>query len=276
MIVKEFFDPTTFTLTYVVHKKGAAEAIVIDPVLDYDPASGAIDEHSINLVVEYLRQENLSPAMSLETHAHADHVSASQVLKKYFPEMKVAISSRIVEVQKIFFKAFNLDEPSDGSQFDYLFADNEEVIIAGMKVLEIPTPGHTPACSAYLIEDAVFTGDALFMPDYGVGRCDFPGGDARKLYHSITKNIYSLKSDTRIFVGHDYQPNGRPLKFVTTVGEEKESNIQLDARVSEGEFVEKREARDKTLSAPKLLLPSIQINIMAGHLPEPEANGVRI
>lgn len=275
MKIQHFFDPDTYTLTYVVHKPGSQEAIVIDPVLDFDPASGKIHDASAKKVLAYLEEQKLRPVMCLETHAHADHLSGSQILKKKFPDMVVAISERITEVQKIFTKAFNLPGATDGSQFDYLFKDHEEKTVAGLKIKELPTPGHTPACSSYLIEDAVFTGDAIFMPDYGVGRCDFPGGSAKALYQSVTKNLYSLPPSTRVFVGHDYQPNGRQLAFETTIGELMEKNIQLPASASEADFVAKREARDKTLSAPRLLLPSIQVNIFAGHLPEPESNGTR-
>lgn len=275
MKIKEFFDPNTYTLTYVVYKTDGKEALVIDPVLDFDPETGKIFDDSAKKVVAFLKNNNLEPAMCLETHAHADHLSGSQVLKKYFPALKVAVSERITEVQKIFTKEFNIPGATDGSQFDYLFKDHEEKVVAGLRIREIPTPGHTPACSSYLIEDAVFTGDAMFMPDYGVGRCDFPGGSAKALYHSVTKNLYTLPDSTRVFVGHDYQPNGRALEFQSTIGEEKEKNIQLSAAVSEEEFIAKRNARDKTLKAPRLLLPSIQVNIFAGHLPEPESNGVR-
>lgn len=275
MKIKEFFDPDTYTLTYVVHKPGNREAIIIDPVLDLDEASGKITDTSVKKVIAYLEEQQLEPVMCLETHAHADHLSGSQILKKRYPKLTVAISERITEVQKIFTKAFNLNGATDGSQFDYLFRDNEEKTVAGLKVREIPTPGHTPACSSYLIEDAVFTGDAMFMPDYGVGRCDFPGGSAKSLYQSVTRNLFRLPDSTRVFVGHDYQPNGRKLEFASTIGEQKEKNIQLNATVSEADFVARREARDKTLKAPRLLLPSIQVNIFAGHLPEPENNGTR-
>lgn len=274
MIIKEFYDTATFTLTYVVHNEGSEEAVVIDPVMDFDQASGSVKDDSVKQVLSYLREHDLDPKLCIETHAHADHLSGSQLLKKAFPDMKVAISNRITQVQEIFSKAFNVDMPTDGSQFDYLFKDDEILKAGNIEIKAIPTPGHTPACSSFLIEDALFSGDAVFMPDFGVGRCDFPGGSAGDLYDSISKNIYSLPSETRVFVGHDYQPNGRELKFETTVGELKETNIQLNASESKEGFVTKREARDKTLSAPKLLLPSIQVNILAGHLPEAEDNGV--
>lgn len=275
MIIKEFFDKPTNTLTYVVHKKDADTAVVIDPVLDLNPESVTLEEKSLQHVIEYLKSNGLSVEMCLETHAHADHLSGAQVLKKYFPDVKVGISERIKEVQKTFTKMFNIEAPTDGSQFDHLFKDYEEIVLAGLKFKVIPTPGHTPACSSYQVDNAVFTGDALFMPDYGVGRCDFPGGSAKSLYHSITKNLYSLPDDTEVFVGHDYQPDGREMKFKSTIGDEKRRNIQLSIETSAEEFVQKREARDKTLSSPRLLFPSIQVNILAGHLPKPESNGTR-
>ena len=275
MIVKEFYDPNTYTLTYVVYQDGSNEAIVIDPVLDFDPASGRVSEDSINDVLNFLKSKELTPALCLETHAHADHLSGSQILQRHYPKIEIAISERITKVQDLFAKFFNINAATDGSQFDYLFKDNEVREVAGMKVKEIPTPGHTPACSSYLIGDALFTGDALFMPDYGVGRCDFPAGSAADLYDSITQNLYTLPDKTRVFTGHDYQPNGRELKFQSTIGEQKRENIFLDGKTSKADFVKRREARDKTLAAPKLLLPSIQVNILAGRLPEPEANGTR-
>ncbi len=275
MKIKEFYDRDTYTLTYVVHKEKGHEAIVVDPVLDFDPASGGIKEQSIQEVLEYLKSKSLKPVMCLETHAHADHLSGSQVLKRLYPDIEVAVSERITAVQKIFTKVFNVDAATDGSQFDYLFKDNEVREVAGLHVKEIPTPGHTPACSSYLIENAVFTGDALFMPDYGVGRCDFPGGSASDLYDSITNNLYSLPDNTEVYVGHDYQPQGRDMKFKSTIGEEKKSNIFLDGKISKADFISKRSARDKILEAPRLLLPSVQVNILAGHLPEPDSNGTR-
>lgn len=275
MHVQEFFDPDTSTLTYVVHKAGIKEAIVIDPVLDFDPASGRVSDESVKKVVAYLTKHHLIPTMCLETHAHADHLSGSQVLKKLYPDMKVGISKRITEVQKIFAAAFNLAGATDGSQFDELLVDHSEHMIAGLKVNVLPTPGHTPACSSFLIEDSVFTGDALFMPDSGVGRCDFPGGSAKQLFQSIQKSLFQLPAKTKVFVGHDYQPGGRNVAFQSTIGEERECNVQLNGATTESDFVAKREARDKTLKAPRLLLPSIQVNIFAGLLPAPESNGTR-
>ena len=274
MIVQEFFDEKTFTLTYVLHKEGHNKAIVMDPVLDFEASSGQIDLTSVNKVLSYMESHGLEPEVCIETHAHADHLSGSQIIKDHFPATKIAVSQRIVEVQKIFSKLFNIDAPADGSQFDLLFQDNETVNLAGLDVKVIPTPGHTPACTSFLIEGDLFVGDAIFMPDYGVGRCDFPGGSASQLHRSITENIFSLPESTKVYVGHDYQPGGRELRFVSTVGEQKESNKQLNASMDAAEFIQRREERDKTLNAPKLLYPSIQVNILGGKLPEPEDNGM--
>lgn len=274
MQIKPFFDLETWTLTYVVYKGG--QAIVIDPVLNFDPASGRSHTGSVDSVISFLRSERLDLKWILETHAHADHISGAPVLKKAFPQAKTGIGDRIREVQKIFAKQFNMQIKTDGSQFDHLFKDGEVVdrgLPLGFQVLS--TPGHTPACVTYQFGDTLFTGDVMFMPDSGTGRCDFPGGSAETLYESIHEKIYKFKPETQIFVGHDYQPNGRELQFSTTVKAEMESNIHLKAATSQEEFVRFRKDRDATLSAPRLLLPSIQLNINAGHLPLPESNGVR-
>jgi len=274
MDIKHFFDPDTFTLTYVVSDPKTLDAIVIDPVLDFDQASGTVTDSSVKNVVEYIKNNHLKLHAVLETHAHADHLSSSQLLKTLFPGSKLFISEKIKVVQEVFKKHFNIDYlKDDASQFDYLLKDNEVVSFGSLSLKAIPTPGHTPACMSFQIGDAVFTGDALFMPDYGTGRCDFPKGSARELYQSISKHLYSLPDSTRVFVGHDYSPGGREMKFQTTIGESKKSNIQLKASTTEGEFVSFREARDKTLKAPRLLLPSIQVNIDAGHLPPKEDHG---
>jgi len=276
MILAHFYDPNTNTLTYIVHKKNSNKALIIDPVWDFDPPSGRLYTDSAQQVFQYLEKHNLDPVACFETHAHADHLSGSQVLKKKFPKLEVAISKRITLVQDVFTKVFNIKDKSalNGTRFDRLLDDFEVVDFGGIHVKLIPTPGHTPACSSYLIEDMLFTGDALFMPDSGTGRCDFPAGSARDLYNSIVNHIYTLPDSTRIFVGHDYQPGGRQLAFESSVGEQKANNIHLSANKTEQEFIAMREARDATLNAPKLLLPSIQVNILAGHLPEPEDNGV--
>lgn len=274
MKIHHFFDPDTFTLTYVVYDEKSKDAIVIDPVLDFEQASGTVTDASTRLVVDFIKAQGLKLHAILETHAHADHLSSSQILKTLFPQAKLYISEKIKGVQEVFKKHFNIDYlNTDASQFDRLLKDFEEVSFGTLKLKALPTPGHTPACMSFLVEDAVFTGDALFMPDYGTGRCDFPKGSAKDLYHSVSKTLYALPDQTRVFVGHDYSPGGREMKFETTIGESKQSNIQLKTSTTEAEFVSFREARDKTLKAPRLLLPSIQVNIDAGHLPPTEDNG---
>jgi glyoxylase-like metal-dependent hydrolase (beta-lactamase superfamily II) len=276
MKVQTFFDKDTFTLTYLVFDATTKDAIIIDPVYNFDYASGALTTEQFEEISDFLNKNQLKLHYILETHAHADHFTGSQLLKRAFSSSKIAISKKIKIVQETFKPVFNLSGafPTDGSQFDKLIEDHEEFNAGSLKIKAIPTPGHTPACLSYLInKEAVFTGDALFMPDYGTGRCDFPKGDAKTLYQSITKGLYSLPDTTRVFVGHDYQPNGRELKFESTIGEEKVNNKQLSANVSESDFVNMRMTRDKTLSAPKLLLPSLQVNIVAGRLPEEDSNG---
>jgi glyoxylase-like metal-dependent hydrolase (beta-lactamase superfamily II) len=274
MQIKTWFDKGTYTLTYCVYDSATKDAIVIDSVWDYDPASGAIRLDSVNEVTEFIKAHNLNLHYILETHAHADHLTGAQPLKKNFPHAKVAIGARIVDVQKVFKTVFNLDDHfiADGRQFDVLLTEGSETKAGSLTFKTIFTPGHTPACASYLIADVVFTGDALFMPDSGTGRCDFPSGSAELLFESIQK-LYQLPDSTRVFTAHDYQPNGRPLRYESTIGEEKRSNIQLKDNTTKAEFVAFRTARDKTLSAPRLLLPSIQVNIDAGHLPAPESNG---
>lgn len=273
--IQAFFDPTTFTLTYVVHRKGHKECVVIDPVLDYDAALGRLHTDSLDTVCIYLQGAGLEPKLCLETHAHADHLSAAQILKQRYPETKVAISARITQVQAQFIKQFNFSDQADGRDFDLLLTEGEVFGPESLRFKELSTPGHTPACSCFLIEDAVFTGDTLFMPDSGVGRCDFPGGSAQNLYRSIKEQLYTLPDDTRVFVGHDYQPNGRKLRYQSTIGEQKATNVFIADALSEQEFVDRRQARDAQLKPPKLLLPSIQVNIFAGRLPEQEENGLR-
>lgn len=274
--IKHFFDSITSTLTYVVYDQDTQDAVVIDPVWDYDPASGKLSTKSMDPVVAFVKEMNLRPHYVMETHAHADHLSSSQLFKNFFPDIKVAIGERITEVQKVFKKVFNLNDlNTTGSDFDILLKEGEVLQAGSLKIKTLFTPGHTPACASYLIEDAIFTGDALFMPDSGTGRCDFPAGSAENLYDSVTGKIYSLPANTRIFVGHDYQPNGRELMYQTTVDEEKNKNIQLKGHTSKEDFIKFRQERDATLAAPKLLLPSIQVNIRAGQLPAAEENGMR-
>ncbi|MEN0059642.1 MAG: MBL fold metallo-hydrolase [Bdellovibrio sp.] len=274
--VKEFFDKATWTLTYVVFDPGTRDAVVIDPVWDYDPAASKMSQHSIEQVYKYVQEQNLKVHYILETHAHADHVSGSQVLKKKIPGALIGIGARITDVQKVFKGVFNLHEDfrTDGSQFDLLLQEESPLAAGALTIKTLYTPGHTPACGTYVIGDAVFTGDALFMPDYGTGRCDFPAGSAEDLYHSVQEKIYGLPDHFRVFVGHDYLPNGRALAFESTIGEEKTQNIQLKSDTTRDQFVHFRLTRDKTLAAPRLLLPSVQVNIDAGRLPQEEDNGV--
>ncbi len=274
--VKEFFDQATWTLTYVVYDDVSRDAVVIDPVWDYDPAASRLSTASAEEVAAFVKGQRLKVHYILETHAHADHVSGSQILKGFYPEAKVGIGTHITEVQKVFKGVFDLDAsfPTDGSQFDILLEENKVLKAGTLEIRTIFTPGHTPACASYLIGDAVFTGDALFMPDYGTGRCDFPAGSAAVLYESVHEKLYSLPDHSKVFVGHDYLPGGRKLQFQSTIGQEKAQNIQLNAKTTREEFVHFRSTRDRSLAAPKLLLPSVQINIDAGHLPKPAANGI--
>lgn len=277
MEIKDFFDSATFTLTYVVWDPVTKDAVILDPVLDFDPASGEFATVSLEKVNHFIKNEQLNVHYILETHAHADHLSgAHELTNHYFPKAQIGIGENIKIVQETFKKIFNLPPNfvTDGSQFNRLFKDNEVVRAGSLEFKVLFTPGHTPACSSYLFEDAVFTGDAIFLPDSGTGRCDFPQGDAKALYHSIMDKLYCLPNSTRVFVGHDYQPNGRTLAFETTIGESKRSNIQLKESTTETEFVNFRTKRDASLSAPKLLLPSVQVNIAAGKLPAPESNGI--
>lgn len=275
--INEFFDKNTWTLTYVVWDERTRDAFVIDPVMDYDPAASKTSEESAIKVIEFLRAKEIKLHFILETHAHADHLSGSQIIKREFPTAQIAIGEKITKVQEIFKDVFGLpkDFKTDGSQFDRLLKNGEEFHAGSIKIKTLFTPGHTPACVSYSIEGAVFVGDALFMPDYGTGRCDFPAGSAVELYHSVHDRLYNLPESTKVYTCHDYLPNGRPLKFMATIAEEKKENIQLKEQTSLEEFVRFRTERDRTLAAPKLLLPSVQVNIDAGHLPEPEKNGKR-
>ena len=277
MEIKTFFDERTFTLTYVVYDPQSRDAVVIDPVLDYDHRGGHTFSESLDQLTDFIKGEGLNLSYVLETHAHADHLSGAQRVKARFPGVKVAIGARITTVQKVFKDVFDLGEgfATDGSQFDVLLED-ESVLEAGtLQVKTLFTPGHTPACASYLIGDAVFTGDALFMPDYGTGRCDFPAGSAEDLYTSITERLYTLPDETRVFVGHDYMPDGREVAWETTIGASKAGNKQLNGETTKAEYVEFRNSRDATLKAPNLLFPSVQVNVDAGHLPAPSGNEVR-
>lgn len=275
--IRDFFDPATFTITYVVYDEETRDALVIDPVMDYDPAASKVSFQSVELVSQFIDSHHLKVHFILETHAHADHLSGSQALKKRYPQAKIAIGSRIREVQKLFKGIFNLHEDFkiDGSQFDQLLEDGADITAGTIHVKTIFTPGHTPACASYLIKDALFTGDALFMPDVGTGRCDFPAGSAKDLYDSIHGRLYELPDNTRVFVGHDYPQGRTQVECQSTIGAEKKNNIQLKESTSKEEYVTARNQRDKNLAAPRLLLQSVQVNINAGSLPDEEKNGAR-
>jgi glyoxylase-like metal-dependent hydrolase (beta-lactamase superfamily II) len=271
--IQAFFDSVTATVTYVVHD-GSACAI-IDSVLDYDPKSGRSNTASADRVVDYVRENGLDTQWLLETHAHADHLSAAPYLQRKLGGV-IAIGQSIRTVQGVFKQIFNL-EPEfqlDGSQFGRLFADGETFKIGKLEATAIHVPGHTPADMAYLIGDAAFVGDTMFMPDVGTARCDFPGGNAHELYRSIQR-LLKLPGDTRLFMCHDYPPNGRDANWQTSVAEQRNANIHVRDGISEDDFVAMRTRRDATLSMPTLILPAIQVNIRAGHFPPPEDNGVR-
>ena len=265
-IVQTFFDDATYTLTYVVYDETTKDAIIIDPVWDYDPLASQMSSESVQKVIDFVSTKNLIPRLILETHAHADHLSGAQLLKKEYPEAKLGIGEHITIVQETFKPVFGLPEAfkTDGSQFDLLLKEGHRVTAGSLAIDILYTPGHTPACSSYVIGDKVFTGDALFMPDSGTGRCDFPRGSATDLYQSITQKLYTLPDTTRVFVGHDYQPQGRELAFETTIAAEKAGNIQLPDGRSEEQFVEFRSTRDATLKMPRLIFQSVQVNINAG------------
>lgn len=276
MNIKTFFDPDTSTLTYIVYDSATKDAVVIDPVLDYDPGSSKYNTESVDNVIQFINKKYLNLHYILETHAHADHLSGSQFLKRAFPESKLAIGKNIKLVQSKFKHIFNFkDFNESGIQFDLLLED-ESVVKAGTLSIKVMfTPGHTPACSSYFINnEAVFTGDVLFMHDYGTGRCDFPGGSSETMYNSVTERLYILPDYIKVFVGHDYKPGGRDVQYESTIGQQKKKNPQLNETTTKEEFIKMRDNRDSTLKSPKLLLQSLQVNIDAGNLPSPEDNGV--
>lgn len=275
MKVEAFFDDgRTYTLTYIVYDEHSKDAVVIDPVLDLDTTPWRTFTDSIEKVARFVAAQNLRVHWVLDTHVHADHLSGAHALKDRF-KSKAAIGSNIAVVQEIFKGAFNLakDFPTDGRQFDRLLEDGDVIEAGALKIEVMHTPGHTPACNTYKIGTAIFTGDVLFIPDVGVARCDFPRGSARDLYHSVNQRLYTLPDDTQVYVGHDY-PNGRDMRYLTTIGESKKDNVDLPAGRPEEEFVQRITLRDKQLSAPRLLFPSLQININAGVLPVAEDNEV--
>jgi glyoxylase-like metal-dependent hydrolase (beta-lactamase superfamily II) len=274
-VIHAFFDEPTNTVSYLVGDPETRQAAVVDPVLDYDHKSGKASVKSADAILVKAREEGFTIGLVLETHVHADHLSGAPYIKLK-TGAKVAIGERIREVQKIFRPVFNASDVSgDGSEFDILFKDGDHFTIGTLKGDVIATPGHTPACVSYKIEDAVFVGDTLFMPDYGTARADFPGGDARTLYRSI-RRLMALPKETRLFMCHDYLPKDGRKHFAweTTVEEELTRNVHVHQGVSEDAFVAMRTARDATLSAPALLMPSIQVNMRAGKLPPPDPNGV--
>lgn len=272
--IEAFYDSITGTISYVVCDAPSGHAAVIDPVLDYDPKSGRTRTASADKLVEFIHGNTLTVEWILETHAHADHLSAAHYLKGMFGG-KIAIGSRIGQVQTVFKRLFNLesDFPQDGSQFDHLFVDDETFRIGRLTAHALFVPGHTPADMAYRIGDAVFVGDTLFMPDVGTARCDFPGGDASALYGSIRK-LLALPDSTRLFMCHDYPPASRTPAWETTVAQQRKNNIHIRDGVGEGDFIAMRQKRDASLEMPVLILPSIQVNIRAGALPAPENNGI--
>lgn len=275
MQIEAFFDPATWTMTYVAWDPATRDAVVIDPVLDFDPLEVDVGVTSAEKVVAFCRENELVVHYVLDTHAHADHLSAFQHLKEALGA-EIGIGRQITQVQEVFAGIFGFGEgfPTDGSQWDVLLDDGVPLQAGSLTIEPLHSPGHTPACYVFRIGEVLFTGDVMFMPDQGTGRCDFPGGSAEDLYDSIQR-LYAMPDHTRIFVGHDYQPGGRELRYETTVGEEKADNVHLRAGMSKEDFVAFRSERDATLKPPRLILQSLQVNANAGVLPEPESNGRR-
>ncbi|MBC8267359.1 MAG: MBL fold metallo-hydrolase [Rhodospirillaceae bacterium] len=272
--VKAFFDPETFTVTYLVSDPETSAAVIIDPVLDYDAKSGRSHTGSADVLIDYVEKHGLSVDLILETHIHADHLSAATYLRDKLTA-KIGVSDQVYKVQETFKKLFNAgdDFQPDGSQFDVLLADGDSIALGTMEGRVMYTPGHTQACISFVFGDAVFVGDTLFMPDYGSARCDFPGGDAATLYASI-RRILELPAQTRVFTCHDYGAEGRDFAWASSVAEQRQSNIHIHEGISLEDFVAMREGRDADLAVPVLLLPSVQVNIRAGNMPAPEDNGI--
>ena len=270
--VKAFFDPQTWTYTYVVYESKGSACIVIDSVLNYDPKSGRTKTESADEVIAFIKENRLQLEWILETHAHADHLTAAPYIQEKLGG-KIAIGDHITTVQGVFKGVFNLDDIAvDGSQFDVLIKEGESIAFGNLSFKALYVPGHTPACMAYEIGDSIFVGDTLFMPDVGTARCDFPGGSASNLYRSI-QSILKYPPSTKLYMCHDYPPNGRPPEYQSTVADQKKSNIHAHDGVTEEQFVAMRNKRDAGLEMPVLILPSIQVNIRAGHMPKPEGNG---
>ena len=273
-MIKDFFDPETWTYTYVVYEDEGSPCVIIDSVLNYDPKSGRTSTKSADEVIAFVKKHQLQVDWILETHAHADHLTAAPYLQSHLGG-KLAIGDHIKNVQEVFKGVFNLDDhfKADGTQFDHLVKEGESLAFGDLSLKALFVPGHTPACMAYEIGDAIFVGDTLFMPDVGTARCDFPGGDAKTLYRSIQK-ILAYPGQTKLYMCHDYPPNNRPVTGVSTVADEKANNIHVHDGVTEAQFVQMRTTRDRTLEMPTLILPSIQVNIRAGHFPDADSNGV--
>lgn len=275
-LVSSFFDDATNNVSHVAADPETGQCVIIDPLLNYDQASGRTSTKAADVIIAHIEKSGLSVAWIIDTHIHADHLSAAQYLKAKLGG-KLGIGGQTTEVQSVFGELFNAgaDFRCDGDQFDHLFSDGETYKIGNIEAQAIHTPGHTPACMTHLIGDAAFVGDTLFMPDYGTARCDFPGGDARKLYRSI-KRIFELPDDTRIFLNHDYLPPERSdYRWQSSVFEQRKKNIHVHDGIGEDEFVAMRNERDKSLSTPKLMIPSVQVNMRAGEFPPPETNGIR-
>ena len=275
-VVKGFFDEGTNTISYVVRDPASNAAAIYDSVMDLDYAAGRLATASADEIIAYVRDNGLAVEWLIETHAHADHLSAAPYIQSKLGG-RLGIGEHITTVQNVFGKVFNegTEFQRDGSQFDRLFKDGDTYSIGGMQAFVMYTPGHTPACTTHVVGDAAFVGDTLFMPDGGTARADFPGGDARTLFRSTRKLLETLPGETRLFMCHDYAPGGREIRFETTVAEERRSNIHVRDGMSEDEFVRMREARDKTLGMPRLIIPSLQVNIRGGRLPEPDPTGKR-
>ena len=273
--IQHFFDTATSTLSYIVWDTETSDAVIIDPVLDFDPVNLKISEISISKLLTFVHDNGLEVRHVLETHIHADHITGASRLREQL-SAQLVVGSLLPQIQEMFVELLGLDGSEINADiFDVLMADNDVLQSGSLTIRAIHTPGHTPACTTYLIEDAIFTGDTLFMPDFGTGRCDFPNGSAETLFHSI-KKLYELSEDTRVFVAHDYQPGGRELAFETTIGACKIGNKQLKANTPKEDFLKFRTERDAQLNLPKLIFQSVQLNIRAGALPQPQSNGVRL